>query len=463
MFDVKDYGAKGDGTSDDSEPIRHALRCLPPGGGEIYFPRGTYLLSKDGSNAWCLDLPDKVMLRGSGRGGTILKLAPKQNKWARILFATSRSGITIRDLTIDGNRLGQTIADCGEGSCEQQHGIFLDVCSGTVIQNVAVHDNMGDSVYLHGNLQANCTDTVISGCLFSGGQRVHIHAHSFTNLAITGCHFFNSHGNNHIKQERKDPGLPASTGASVTGCTFDGDAASEGVEFAGFDSITADITVSGNVFRNLQRAVAIGRHTQGWCIVGNVIENCMMGIQNTSYSDAGGFTANSHMQISGNLIRNLNPQMQDGFPSAETLPIFLSNCTVGSIHGNTVFAPQTFTAIKIAHCDKVSVNGNTIHVHTPGSQNYVMALVIYRCKNCCAVANLIDVPAAQHPVGVWVADDLHVSSDIIVQNNLILGTANPAIMVDGITDPSVVIVVGNLVPSALANVSGPAQPGHPFL
>ena len=463
MFDVKDWGATGDGTSDDSAPIRHALSCVPPGGGEVYFPRGTYLVSKDGLNAWCLNLPDKVMLRGSGRGATILKLAPRQDGWARILSATSLSGITIRDLTIDGNKLGQTIADCG-GSCEQQHGLFLEVCSRTVIQNVAFQDNMGDSVYLHGSPQGNCTDTLISGCLFSGGERVHVHAHSFTNLAITGCHFLNSHGNNHIKQERRDPGLPASTGASVTGCTFDGDSASEGVEFAGFDTITEDITVSGNVFRNLQRAVDIGRHTQGWCIVGNVIDNCMMGIQNYSYSESQGFEANSNMQISGNLIRNLNPLIQNGFPSHDTLPIFLSNCTVGSIHGNTVHAQRTFTGIKIAHCDLVSVNGNTIHVGTHDSQNYVSALVIYRSKNCSAVANLIDVPAAQHPVGVLVGDDLNVSSNIIVQNNLILGAANPAIMVDGITNPSIVTVIGNLAPSALApNLSGPANPGHPFL
>jgi hypothetical protein len=249
----------------------------------------------------------------------------------------------------------------------------------------------------------------------------------------------------------------------VSGCTFDGDSASEGVEFAGFDSITTDITVSANVFRNLQRAVDIGRHTQGWCIVGNVIENCMMGVQNVSYSDSQGFTANSHTQISGNLIRNLNPQIQNGFPSADTLPIYLSNCTVGSIHANTVYAPQTFAGIKIAHCDKVSVNGNTIYVGTPGAQGYAMVVVLYRCKNCSAVANLIDVPAAQHPVGVWVADDLNVSSGIIVQNNLILGAANPAIMIDGIADPSTVIVNGNLAPSALTNVSGPAEPGHPFL
>jgi hypothetical protein len=402
------------------------------------------------------------MLRGSGRGATILKLSARQKGDARILSAKFQSGITIRDLTNDGNRLGQTAADCG-GSCEQQHGMFLDGCSGTVIQNVAFQDNMGDSVYLSGASLRNCTETLISGCLFSGGRRVHVHAHSFTNLTITGCHFLNSHANNHIKQEREDSGLPASTGASVTGCTFDGDSDSEGVEFAGLDNITADITVSGNVFRNLQRAVDIGRNSQGWCIVGNVIENCTKGIQNYSYSEGPGFTGNSHVQISGNLIRNVNPEIQDGFPSQDTIPIFLSNCTVGSVHANTVYAHQTFGGIKIAHCDKVSVNSNTIHVGTHDSQNYVRALQIYRCKNCSAVANLIDVPDAQHPVGILVGDDRNVSLNIVIQNNLILGAANPAIMVDGITNPSVVTVDGNLAPSALANLSGPAQPGHPFL
>jgi hypothetical protein len=73
------------------------------------------------------------------------------------------------------------------------------------------------------------------------------------------------------------------------------------VEFAGFDSITQDITVSGNVFRNLQRAVNIGRNSQGWCIVGNVIDNCMMGIQNVSFSEGPGFTGNNHVQISGKI------------------------------------------------------------------------------------------------------------------------------------------------------------------
>ena len=45
MLNVKDFGAIGDGTTDDSVSIRNAILALPAGGGDIYFPPGTYLVS----------------------------------------------------------------------------------------------------------------------------------------------------------------------------------------------------------------------------------------------------------------------------------------------------------------------------------------------------------------------------------------------------------------------------------
>ena len=447
-FNVKLFGAKGDGATDDSIAIRTALQALPTGGGEIYFPPGTYLLTQDGDNAFCLNLPDKVMLRGSGRGATTLQLANNQGLFARPLSATSRSGITIRDLTIDGNRLGQS------GDIEQQHGLFLDQCAGTVIQDVAFQNTGGDSVFLHG-YPTLCTETVITGCLFSQGARVHVHAQSFTNLTITGCHFTNSDGNNHIKQELDDPEPPGSSGASVTGCTFDGDPNSTGVLFAGHDggTITTDIAVSGNVFRNLAFAVVIGRATQGWSIVGNTIDNCTAGIQNVSYSEQQGFDANSHMHISGNLIRNL--------PGQNSVPILLSNCTVGSIHGNTVFAPNSSQGIRTDQCSRVSVSHNTVSIGAFG-KGVAQGLVIFRCNNCSVTGNLIDLPSppdnTKSPVGVVVSDDTtFISANIAVQNNLVLGPANPAIAV-AVNQAANVAVTGNLSPSAIAHLSGPASP-----
>lgn len=42
---VIEYGAKGDGTTDDSSAIQDALDALMTSGGTIFFPKGIYLLT----------------------------------------------------------------------------------------------------------------------------------------------------------------------------------------------------------------------------------------------------------------------------------------------------------------------------------------------------------------------------------------------------------------------------------
>jgi len=442
-FNVRLFGAKGDGSTDDSAAIRSAIAAASAGG-EVFFPAGTYLVSQDGSNAWCLHLTTgNVMLRGSGRGASVIKLAASQDTWSRIVTATSVSDVTVRDLTIDGNKAAQ-----GE-DYEQQHGLFFDTCSNIVVESVEIKNTRGDGIYLFGG----CTETAISGCSFTGGDRVHLHAACFTNLSVTNCNFFSSNGNNHIKQE---PDVTTSSGVTVTGCTFDGDTNSSGVTFSGnyvsgTTYLTTDITVSGNVFRNLAFGVCLGEWTQGWSIVGNILENCQCGIQNISYSGSNGYDENSHVQISGNTFRNSNGLSVDNYP------IFLSNCTVGSIDGNTVYAPQTFQALRIAHCDRVSVTGNSLSVGS-SSSGIAEVLVAYRCKNCSLIGNLVDVPSATTPIGIYVADDAtYPSSNIVVKDNLILGAANPAVRVD-VQSSNAVAVGGNVAPGATTRIGGTSWP-----
>ncbi len=68
VFNVKDFGARGDNISDDSGSFHSALGAAQRnGGGVVYFPAGTYRL-----NGWFF-IPKRVVLSGEARGVTFLK------------------------------------------------------------------------------------------------------------------------------------------------------------------------------------------------------------------------------------------------------------------------------------------------------------------------------------------------------------------------------------------------------
>jgi len=72
-FDAKEYGAKGDGVTDDTAAINAAIDAAHnAGGGVVYLEEGTYKISlkQDRSNYWgAVLLKEGVILQGVGRGG----------------------------------------------------------------------------------------------------------------------------------------------------------------------------------------------------------------------------------------------------------------------------------------------------------------------------------------------------------------------------------------------------------
>ena len=67
---VKDFGAKGDGVTDDSEAINACLEEAMETGQVCFFPRGTYIVTRN----WSFDNSHKVMIEGENYLNTSILL-----------------------------------------------------------------------------------------------------------------------------------------------------------------------------------------------------------------------------------------------------------------------------------------------------------------------------------------------------------------------------------------------------
>jgi hypothetical protein len=106
LYNVRDYGAKGDGTTNDTAAIQAAITA---GAGNIVFmPSGIYIGSGDGTPSdGIFIIPSGTVFMGAGIGNTTIRLIPGYSSdvtgIVRTQYNTSISDVTVRDLTIDGN------------------------------------------------------------------------------------------------------------------------------------------------------------------------------------------------------------------------------------------------------------------------------------------------------------------------------------------------------------------------
>jgi hypothetical protein len=104
MFDVRQFGAKGDGQSDDTKAIQAAIDAGIHGGA-VFLPPGVYLSSE-------LHLRPHVSLIGiagwsyRSPGGSVIRLGD-QNA-ASLLNITGAFGVSIDGLSLEGGNLGST-------------------------------------------------------------------------------------------------------------------------------------------------------------------------------------------------------------------------------------------------------------------------------------------------------------------------------------------------------------------
>ncbi len=88
LYNVRDFGAKGDGLTDDTAALRVALgRCQKAGGGIVFLPRGTYKITGT------LVIPRRTVLRGERREWVWLYVPQKTPEFNTVLAGNGEFGV----------------------------------------------------------------------------------------------------------------------------------------------------------------------------------------------------------------------------------------------------------------------------------------------------------------------------------------------------------------------------------
>lgn len=168
---VKDFGAKGDGTTDDAAAIQTAINSTPANG-VLYFPEGVYLVG----TPITLPVVDGVTLKGASgsnaRNSSVTILAKNTGtpltgifvsyEWLNNSTTTKDGqGLTIEGITFDGGGFaaGSTHDTQIETTSHTVYGLVIHGSNHKLI-NIFVNSANSDGVYIAGNKGINGTTTI---------------------------------------------------------------------------------------------------------------------------------------------------------------------------------------------------------------------------------------------------------------------------------------------------------------
>jgi hypothetical protein len=141
VVDVRKFGARGDGTGNDTPAIMTGLEALnAAGGGVLFFPAGTYLLGQHVSATYAIERIGmaNVKFQGAGREQTILKIG--NNVGRGVISWAEATNCAIVGMTLDGNSDNNTLTG--------RHGFRGRDINGLLLQNIGVINTMGYGIGL---------------------------------------------------------------------------------------------------------------------------------------------------------------------------------------------------------------------------------------------------------------------------------------------------------------------------
>jgi hypothetical protein len=158
IFNVKDFGAVGNGTTDNQAAFQAAINAaLAAGGGTIYIPKGTYWFPHIGTSQAILDVGiGNLTFKGDGDSTSILKFSEGTLSNPRILFENTTNNPAKGELNFFDFQIQGTL-DVNPGRFGQP--MFLDYYPEITIKNCKFYNIAGVAMDLHYCGSFKCIDS----------------------------------------------------------------------------------------------------------------------------------------------------------------------------------------------------------------------------------------------------------------------------------------------------------------
>jgi parallel beta-helix repeat protein len=377
IVSVTDFGATGDGTTDDSSAISAAATAAS--GKRLYFPTGTYI----GTN---ISLPGDVEVYGKAT----LKLKQQASLTLDPFFRLTAANVSFEGLTFDGNKASQPsdgFSDSwntgGNNTGKSNRAAIYGDNSGTgyTIENVQVRgchfkNQWGSSVALRnvstviidGNTfedcNFECAFLYAAGATRNTGARIvnnictsigsgdgTINANAFVTTQYDGVVCSN---NQAYTIERNLLKMEDCTRCSIVGNVLDTNTVTSfnclQVQTGG-----VDIVVVGNVFKNVQRGIYMEctGTLSDVVIEGNTVEG---GIATSSTPDGITVIGGERVTIANNTIRETE---RHGILISDSTQVVVANNNI-SANASQALQGVAIYGVYTANGSDISITGNVI-------------------------------------------------------------------------------------------------------
>jgi hypothetical protein len=156
---VKDFGAVGDGVTDDTVSIQAAINSLPSGG-TVLFPRGTYIATSFGASAI-----NGIRMIGDGVNATTVRLKDGSN--SSFVYFAGVNGGEFAHMTVDGNvannplGIDRTALGCGSSKNLFFHDFHVKDCEGKGVAISSGNFATTENIHLSSFSVTNCNEQAV--------------------------------------------------------------------------------------------------------------------------------------------------------------------------------------------------------------------------------------------------------------------------------------------------------------